>query len=91
MLVKDDRPDQWNKKPENFNIVIYIWTAHPLGALVLGMVNEVSCMSLYHYTHRKNTVVVTKNLLCVEFRVIILLHEWVDRGQMHQLKKLLCV
>ncbi len=26
-----------------------------------------------------------KNLLCVEFCVIILLHEWVDRGQMHQL------
>ncbi len=24
-----------------------------------------------------------KNLLCVEFCVIILLHEWVDRGQMH--------
>ncbi len=26
-----------------------------------------------------------KNFLCVEFFVIILSHEWVDRGQMHQL------
>ncbi len=26
-----------------------------------------------------------KDLLCVEFCVIILLHEWVDRGQMRQL------
>ncbi len=31
-------------------------------------------------------VVVTKNLLCVEFCVIILLHEWVDRGQMPNYK-----
>ncbi len=30
-------------------------------------------------------VVVTKKPPCVEFSFIILLHEWVDRGQMHQL------
>ncbi len=34
-----------------------IWTAHPLEALVSGIANEVSCVSLYHYTHRENTPV----------------------------------
>ncbi len=34
-----------------------IRTAHLLGALVLGIVNEVSFAKLYHYTQRENTPV----------------------------------
>ncbi len=34
-----------------------IQTTHPLGVLVSRIVNEVSCVSLYHYTRRKNTPV----------------------------------
>ncbi len=34
-----------------------IRTTHTLGALVWGIVNKVSCASLYHYTHRENTPV----------------------------------
>ncbi len=30
---------------------------HPLGALISVIVNEISCASLYHYTHKKNTPV----------------------------------
>ncbi len=34
-----------------------ILTVHSLGALISGIVNEVSCTLLYHYTHRENTPV----------------------------------
>ncbi len=37
--------------------LVLIRTGHTLGALASGTVNEVSCVSLYHYTHRENTTV----------------------------------
>ncbi len=39
------------------NSSINIQTAHTLGALVSGIVNEVSHVLLYHHTHRENTPV----------------------------------
>ncbi len=33
-----------------------IRTPHALRALVLGIVNEVSCASLYHYTQRESQI-----------------------------------
>ncbi len=36
-------------------------------------------------------VVTEKTSYVSNYAFIILLHEWIDRGQMHQLEKLLCV
>ncbi len=40
---------------------------------------------LYHQAIKQYIIVATIKPPYVEFRIIILLHEWLDRGQMHQL------
>ncbi len=48
---------EFNAEQLLFEVFPHIWTTHLLGALVSGIMNEVSCASLYHDTNKEKTPV----------------------------------